>query len=139
MSDGAGAPVPETDAIETRESPYGFDETMGRLLSTIEGRGLRLFAVIDHDGAAREARFELRPTGVVLICSRAADTPLMTEAALVALQLPLRILVWERDDGLTMVGYLTTEALLAPAGVDPSRAPALSGVPGLIDAAITPG
>ena len=139
MSDGAGAPVPETDAIETRESPYGFDETMGRLLSTIEGRGLRLFAVIDHDGAAREAGLTLRPTRVILFGSPAAGTPLMTETPLVALQLPLRILVWERDDGLTMVGNLTTEALLAPAGVDPSRAPALSGVPGLIDAAITPG
>lgn len=139
MSDGAGAPVPETDAIETRESPHGFDETLGRLLSTLEGRGLRLFAVIDHDGASREAGLTLRPTRVILFGSPAAGTPLMTETPLLALQLPLRILVWERDDGLTMVSNLTTEALVGPAGVDSARTPALSGVPGLIDAAITAG
>lgn len=139
MSDGAGGLVPETDAIETRESPYGFDETLGRLLSAIEGRGLRLFAVIDHDGAAREAGLTLRPTRVILFGSPAAGTPLMAETPLLALQLPLRILVWERDDGRTMVSYLTAQALVAPAGVDAARTPALSGVPGLIAEAITPG
>jgi uncharacterized protein (DUF302 family) len=129
-----GTPGPE--GVRTHISSYGLDATIARLLSTIEAHGLRLFALIDHDAAASEAGLELRPSRLAIFGSPAAGTPLMIESPLLALQLPLRILVWEGDDGRVRLSHLTIEALTAPVAVDPDRAGVLAGASALIDEAL---
>ena len=136
MSDSASAAASETDGVRTRASPHGYDATLDRLRAEIDESGLRLFATFDHDGAAREVGLELRPSRVIVFGSPAAGTPLMVEAPLLALQLPLRILVWESEGGGTMLSYLTTEALTAPIGLDPAHATALAGVAALVERAL---
>src|SRR4051812_36875131 len=107
----------QADGIVTRLSPWGLDATLNRLLTEIAGRGLRLFALIDHDGAAGEAGLELAPRRVVLFGSPAAGPPLMAAHPLMALQLPLRILVWEDADGRVRLSHLPPQELTRPAGV----------------------
>lgn len=124
------------DGIVTRLSPWGLDATLNRLLTEIAERGLRLFALIDHDGAAEEAGLELAPRRVVVFGSPAAGTPLMAAHPLMALQLPLRILVWEGDDGRVRLSHLTPQELTRPAGVDATGAAFLGGAATLVAAVV---
>jgi len=130
---GEGDGASSARGVRTRASPLGFEETLQRILSAIEERGLRLFGVVDHDAAARDVGLALRPTRVVVFGSPAAGTPLMAESPLLALQLPARILVWQGEDGGVRLSYLTAEELAEQFGLDPQKAPPLSAPAALID------
>ena len=88
-------------------------QTMSRLIAAIEGRGLTVFARIDHAAAARDAGLELPPEEVVLFGNPRAGTPLMQSDPRVGVELPLRMLVWESGDGDTMLGYRDPRDLTA--------------------------
>jgi uncharacterized protein (DUF302 family) len=129
----------QADGIVTRLSPWGLDATLNRLLTEVADRGLRLFALIDHDGAAEDAGLELAPRRVVVFGSPVAGTPLMAAHPLMALQLPLRVLVWEGADGRVRLSHLTPAELTRPAGVDPADAPFLGGAAALVAALLADG
>jgi uncharacterized protein (DUF302 family) len=131
MSDGAVAAT----GVVTRASGVSFEESVTRLVSTIEGRGLRVFDVIDHAAAAVDAGLSLRPTRVVVFGSPAAGTPLMVDHPVLALELPLRILVWEDDGGQVWLSYLEPQALAEQFGVPAAQAGVLGGPAGIIEAA----
>ena len=86
--------------ITTKQSPWSVAETIERLESTIAAKGLKLFAVIDHSGEAEAHGLELRDTKVVIFGSPEAGTPVMQAHPLAALDLPLKVLVWD-DEGET--------------------------------------
>ena len=81
-----------------------FHETLNRLLEALAGRGLTVFAQIDHAGAARDADLVLADEQVVIFGSPKAGTPLMQTDPRVGIELPLKMLVWLGADG-TLVGY----------------------------------
>ena len=85
-------------------SRYGYAETSGRLKEAIERRGLRVFARIDHAGAAREAGLTLSDEEVVIFGSPKAGTPLMQDDPRIGIELPLRMLIWTDGDS-AMIGY----------------------------------
>jgi uncharacterized protein (DUF302 family) len=111
--------------VATVVSPFSFEETVRRLLADIEHKGLRLFGVIDHQAAAAEVGLVLRPTKVLVFGSPKAGTPLMVEWPLLALELPLRIVVWADDDGRAHLGFLTAGALADQFHLDEGQAAAL--------------
>jgi uncharacterized protein (DUF302 family) len=76
-----------------------------RLQRLIDEKGLVLFAVIDHSGEAMRAGLEMRDTKLVVFGSPTAGTPVMIAAPLAALDLPLKLLVWEDADGAVWVSY----------------------------------
>jgi uncharacterized protein (DUF302 family) len=96
---------------------------------------LKLFAVIDHSGEARHAGLELRDTMVVLFGSPAAGTPVMVASPLAALDLPLKVLVWD-DEGQTKVSYIDPAALAARYGLAPELAGRLAGIHAITDALV---
>jgi uncharacterized protein (DUF302 family) len=96
---------------------------------------LKLFAVIDHSGEARHAGLELRDTMVVLFGSPAAGTPVMVASPLAALDLPLKVLVWD-DEGQTKVSYLDPAALAARYDLGPDYAGRLAGIHAITDALV---
>jgi uncharacterized protein (DUF302 family) len=96
---------------------------------------LKLFAVIDHSGEARHAGLELRDTMVVLFGGPAAGTPVMVASPLAALDLPLKVLVWD-DEGQTKVSYLDPAALAARYGLGPDYAGRLAGIHAITDALV---
>jgi uncharacterized protein (DUF302 family) len=101
----------EADVV-TKLSPHPVAETVSRLTSMISAKGIRLFAVIDQSAEARQAGLTLRQTTLVIFGSPAAGTPVMAAAPLAALDLPLKVLVWD-DDGQTKVSYYSPDALAA--------------------------
>jgi uncharacterized protein (DUF302 family) len=125
-----------TSEIATRESPWSVAETVTRLVDLVAAKGLKVFAVIDHSGEAKERGFELRETKVVIFGSPEAGTPVMVSAPLVALDLPLKVLVWA-DGAQTKVSYTTPAALAARYHLTDELAGRLAGIDPLTDAVVT--
>ncbi len=119
--------------LTTKTSPRSVAETVARLQSLAEAKGLQVFAVIDHSGEAKKAGLELRDTKVVIFGSPQAGTPVMQAAPLAALDLPLKALVWS-DGGQTKVTYTAPTALARRYGLSEELSARLAGVDGLTDA-----
>jgi uncharacterized protein (DUF302 family) len=123
--------------IVTKLSPRSVGDTVARLTGLVHAKGLTLFAVIDQRAAARAAGLELRETTLVLFGSPAAGTPVMVAAPLAAVDLPLKVAVWD-DDGQTRVSYTGPSALAARYGLDAGLAANLAGIDPLTDALVAP-
>jgi uncharacterized protein (DUF302 family) len=119
--------------LRTKISPRSVSETVARLQSLAEEKGMRIFAVIDHSGEAKAVGLELRETKVVIFGSPQAGTPVMEAVPLAALDLPLRVLVW-CDEGQTKVTYTAPPALALRYGLSEELAARLAGIDGLTDA-----
>ena len=88
-----------------RASPYSVEETLERLGAVLQSLGIPILARIDHSGAATAMGLEMRPTKLVIFGNARAGTPLMVAAPTLALDLPLKALVWEDADGKVWVSY----------------------------------
>ena len=80
-------------------SPYSVDETVRRLESVLGERGVRVFALIDHSGEAEKVGMKMRPTKLMIFGNPKGGTPVMVAAPTVAIDLPLKALVWEDEKG----------------------------------------
>jgi uncharacterized protein (DUF302 family) len=91
--------------VVTKPSPRSVTATVGRLQRLIEEKGLKLFALIDHSGEANRAGLPMPDTKLVIFGSPTAGTPVMLAAPLAALDLPLKLLVWEDSAGSVWVSF----------------------------------
>ena len=123
------------ETIVTKTAAGSVNEIVTKLRELLEGRGLKLFAVIDHSLEARETGLELRDTKVVIFGSPQAGTPVMQSVPLVALDLPLKLLIWD-DGGQTRVSYLAPEALAARYHLSGELAQRLAGIGPISDALV---
>lgn len=98
-------------ASRTVASRYGFEETLNRLQNAFLGRGMKVFAVLDHQAAARENGLNMQPAKVIVFGAPKAGTPLMVKDPAFALQLPMRVLVTE-NGGRVEVVYHDTRHLI---------------------------
>lgn len=87
------------------KSAYSVDQTVTRFKQKAQARGLRIFDTIDHAQGADKAGLKLRPTAVVIFGNPKAGTPFMQCAQTVAIDLPMKLLVWQDADGQTWLGY----------------------------------
>ncbi|MEK6350161.1 MAG: DUF302 domain-containing protein [Burkholderia sp.] len=126
------------DALITWPSAAGFDATLARLRDALGEHGLRIFAEIDQAAAAAEAGMTMPPTVLILFGNPRAGTPVMLHAPRAALELPLKLVVRQADDGRVEVDYLDTARVLAHGyGIDDAALLApLAHVPALLQAAI---
>jgi uncharacterized protein (DUF302 family) len=92
------------------------DQTVRKLESLLQARGVQLFAVIDHSGEANRVGLDMRPTKLLIFGDPRAGTPIMIASPSAALDLPLKILVSEDADGLVWISYNTPEYLQARHG-----------------------
>jgi uncharacterized protein (DUF302 family) len=109
------------------------DQNIDRLVELVETRGMKVFVVIDHSGEAAKIGLDLRATKVVIFGSPIAGTPVMQAVPLSALDLPLKVLVWD-DDGRTTVSYLDPDALARRHHLSTELAGNLAGIGPLTDA-----
>jgi uncharacterized protein (DUF302 family) len=114
-----------TNGIVTRVSRYGFDETVDRLATLIESKGAKVFAVIDHAGEAASVGLSMPRTKLLIFGSPKAGTPLMLAAPTLAIDLPLKILVSEQNNGTVSMTYNTTEYIGSRHGLSESQVAAL--------------
>jgi uncharacterized protein (DUF302 family) len=80
-------------------------ETMDRLAAAVTARGVTILARIDHAEAAAKVGMTLRPTEVIIFGNPQAGTPLMQAQQTIGIDLPLRALVWQDEDGKTRLAY----------------------------------
>ena len=86
-------------------SNHSVDETVEKLKAILQLKGIKLFALIDHSGEAIKAGMKMRPTKLVILGNPKAGTPVMLAAPSSAIDLPLKILIWEDAQGRAWVTY----------------------------------
>jgi uncharacterized protein (DUF302 family)/intracellular sulfur oxidation DsrE/DsrF family protein len=105
-------PVVEKHAgIIDKPSNHTVDETVNRLKDMLKAKGVTLFALVDHSGEAEKVGMKMRPTKLLIFGSPKAGTPLMLTDPHAALDLPLKILVWEDGEGKVWLSYNSPEYL----------------------------
>ena len=115
------------------------EDTYARLKGAVASRELTIFAEIDFARDAAALGLSMRPARLLVFGNPRAGTPLMERSPTVAIDLPLKILVWQGHDGATWVGYNTPEYLGARHGLPDSLLQNLRGVKALAKAAEAPG
>lgn len=123
--------------VVTKLSPHTVADTVTRLTTVIEAKGLTLFAVIDQAAEARRVGLELRATTLVIFGSPVAGTPVMAASPLAALDLPLKVLIWD-DAGQTTVSYTAPARLAARHHLGDDLAARLAGIGPLTEALVEP-
>jgi uncharacterized protein (DUF302 family) len=86
-------------------SQHSVDDTVERLRGILAAKGVSLFALVDHSGEAAKVGMKMRPTKLLIFGSPKAGTPVMLAAPSSAIDLPLKILVWEDETGKAWVSY----------------------------------
>ncbi|HEX4283310.1 MAG TPA: DUF302 domain-containing protein [Solirubrobacteraceae bacterium] len=124
------------DDLVTKVSPRSVEDTVARFAEVLAGKGVTLFAVIDHSGEAAKVGLELRDTKVVIFGAPKAGTPVMQAVPVAALDLPLKVAVWD-DDGRTTLTYTAPAALAARYGLSDDLAAGLAAIDPLTDAVVS--
>lgn len=92
-------------------SPYSVPQTLARLQAILKERGVTVFALVDHSGEAAKVGLEMRPTQLLIFGDPKSGTPLMVAAPKSAIDLPLKALAWEDEQGKVWLSYNTPEYL----------------------------
>jgi uncharacterized protein (DUF302 family) len=121
--------------VATKLSPRSVDDTVAALATLLDSKGLKVFDVIDQRAEASAVGLELRATTLMLFGNPRAGTPVMEFAPLAALDLPLKILVWD-DGGQTKVSYVTPDALARRHRLSPELRNQLAGIDVITDALV---
>jgi uncharacterized protein (DUF302 family) len=121
--------------VITIPSLHSVQETVARLQSALQARGVTLLAVIDHSGEAEKAGLQMPDTKLLIFGSPAAGTPLMISAPSAAIDLPLKILVAEDQHGRVSVSWNDAAYLQRRHGFDSGLIPNIAVVEKLAIAA----
>src|ERR1700730_14282385 len=90
---------------------HSVERTLEALTNILKSKGVALFALIDHSGEAEKVGMKMRPTKLLIFGNPKAGTPLMLAGPSVAIDLPLKILIWEDAAGKVWVTYNSPEFL----------------------------
>ena len=107
-------PACADDGIITKLSSYSVIETISRFEAAVksrEGAGFTVFTEIDHAAAGKKFGIEMRPRTVVIFGNPKLGTPVMTKTPLLAIDNPLKALVWEDDQGKVWLSYNSADYL----------------------------
>ena len=125
------------NGIVSLASNHSIDETVSKLTGILQSKGITLFALVDHSGEAARVGLSMRPTKLLIFGSPAAGTPLMVASPLLALDLPLKALVWQDDTGQVLVSYNTTAYLAMRHHLPDALLPNIAGIDALLAHALT--
>jgi uncharacterized protein (DUF302 family) len=126
-----------TAGVVTVASPHGVGETVDRLITLIAERQLTLFAVVDHNGAARDVGLDMPDTKLLIFGSPRVGTPLMLLQPTSALDLPLKVLVRASPDTAgALVSFVTAAELAKRYDLPAELVAPLDSVRTLVESAI---
>lgn len=109
--------------LTTVKSSHGPQATMDRLEAAVKAKGMTVFARIDHSAGASAAGLSLNPTEVLIFGNAKGGTPLMQSVQTIAIDLPLKALVWQDASGDTWLSYNDPEWLAKRHGLTGAEAP----------------
>jgi uncharacterized protein (DUF302 family) len=98
-------------------SNHSVDETVEKLKQILQAKGVTLFVTVDHSGEAEKVGMKMPPTKLLIFGNPKAGTPIMLSAPSIALDLPLKILVWEDGQGKVWTSYNSADYLQERHGV----------------------
>src|ERR1700724_4580969 len=104
-------PPTNENGITTLLSHSSLDETVEKIKKILQAKGITLFALVDHSGEAEKAGMKMRPTKLLIFGNPKGGTPLMIAAPSSAIDLPLKLLVWEDANGKTWISYNSPQYL----------------------------
>ncbi|HEX6482595.1 MAG TPA: DUF302 domain-containing protein [Ktedonobacteraceae bacterium] len=134
MNDPTRSAVPpQVEGIVTRLSPFTVEETLEHLQEALHSRNLTLFAHIDHSGEARRVGLTMQEAHVLIFGNPKGGTPLMIASPLLALDLPLKVLVWQSEDGRVWVSSNSSDYLKTRYSIPEELIGNIAGVDALIE------
>src|SRR5271155_253753 len=107
----AANPVKRKNGIVDVPSNHSVDQTVDRLKDILQAKGVTLFALIDHSGEAEKVGMKMPSTKLLIFGNPKGGTPLMLAAPSVAIDLPLKILIWQDGEGNVWLSYNSPEYL----------------------------
>ncbi len=138
MSDHTPFGVAAPEGIVSKPSAYSVQQTVSRIEQTLTSKGLTLFELIDHSGEAERVGLTMQEAKLLIFGSPKAGTPLMIASPLMALDLPLKALIWRDAQSQVWVSYTSPAWLARRHGIPSDLAAAIAGMESLIAAAIQP-
>jgi uncharacterized protein (DUF302 family) len=107
-------------------SSRSVNETVEKLKGILQAKSITLFALVDHSGEAEKAGMKMRLTKLFIFGSPKAGTPVMLAAPSSAIDLPLKILIWEDAQGKAWVTYNSPAYLQKRHGIPLELLPSIS-------------
>jgi uncharacterized protein (DUF302 family) len=107
------------NGIVTIPSHHSVPQTVQKLEGILKERGVKLFTLVDHSGEAEKAGMQMRPTKLLIFGNPKAGTPLMIASPSIAIDLPLKVMVFEDSDGKVRISYNSPAYLQARHGLPP--------------------
>ena len=107
------------------------DQTVQKLEGILQAKGVKLFALIDHSAEAERAGMQMRSNKLLIFGNPKSGTPLMIASPNIAIDLPLKLLVWEGPDGKVWISYNAPAFLQKRHGVPPELIQNIAGVDAL--------
>lgn len=98
-------------AITAMESKFTVKDTTDRLAAELDKRGVKVAARIDHAAGAKAVGLDMQPTEVIMFGNPKLGTPLMLAQPSVAIELPMKMLIWQDKAGKVWVGYTAPSSL----------------------------
>ena|SRR5690242_5076564 len=129
---------PPQNGLEKIRSPRNFADTVARFESLLTAAGLTLFAKIDFTADAQRSGLKLPPTLLFLFGSPKAGTPVIVNVPDVAIDLPLKVLISESEEGAVWLTYNVPEYISSRHRIPENLAPNLAGIRPLVRAAAAP-
>lgn len=103
--------IMDDNGIITKKSSHSVDETVNKLENVLQSKGIQIFGTIDQQEEAAKVGLFMRPTVLVLFGDPKAGTPLMNDYPSLAIDLPLKALVWKDGKGNVWISYNSPEYL----------------------------
>jgi uncharacterized protein (DUF302 family) len=116
------------EGLVTIKSSHGPEETMNRFEAEVRGKGMTVFAHIDHAAGAAAVCLPLGPTDLLIFGNAKAGTPLMQAVPTIGIDLPLKALVWQDALGATWLSYNDPKWLAQRHGLDDTTANAVTAM-----------
>ncbi len=129
-------PFPNESGIVSIASPYSVGETLDRLEAILKAKGNTIFARIDQRQEAINVNLDLRPTQLLIFGNPRGGTGLMVASPSVALDLPLKVLAWQDDQGQVWLSYNSPDYLKQRHHLSDELVGRISGVGALVNEAV---
>jgi uncharacterized protein (DUF302 family) len=126
-------PVKTGEGIISKASKYSVAETLDRVEAVLGEKGIRVFARVDHSGEAEKVGLKMRPTQLLIFGNPKGGTPVMVAAPTAAIDLPLKALAWQDDDGKVWLSYNDPEYLKQRFGLRDEQIKTISGIGSVIE------
>jgi uncharacterized protein (DUF302 family) len=122
------------DGLVTIASRYTVSETIDRLRNSLDARGIAVFARIDHGAGAQSVGLALRPTELLIFGNPKAGTPLMQSRQTIGIDLPLKTLAWQDEEGRVWLSYNDVSWLARRHGLSAAAEPAVQALAQALEA-----